>query len=1165
MTELIEKRYRLDQVIGSGGMSTVYRAYDRLTGHTVALKRVLNPDEHEAQSNEEMRLALAQEFRTLASLRHPNIISVLDYGFDHIPYFTMDLIHDGTDILTAGYALPPESKVFLLVQTLQALTYLHRRGIIHRDLKPANVLVLDNAVKVLDFGLSVAHDNYDPEITAGTLAYMAPEVLQQSVASEASDLYAIGVMLYQMFAGSLPFNQDRLTDMIENILTVPPDMTRMDAPPALVDVTVRLLMKDPLDRYDSASEAIQALSQAVDRQPPPETAAIRESFLQSARLIGRDVELSMLGQALNDALAGQGGAWLIGGESGVGKTRLVDEVRTLGMVRGALALRGQAVSDGGTPYQMWRSVIRWLCLTVPLDDREAGVLKEQIVRDIDTLLDREIPPPPSLEPSATQTRLQSLVVDLFRRFAQADDNRPMLIVFEDLQWAGSEDIALLRRLLNDLERLPVIILATFRDDEAANLVDKLPGSQLLKLDRLDEANIAALSQSILGDRGRQPEVVSLLQRETEGNVFFLVEVVRALAEEAGTLDQIGMMTLPQNVFTGGVQRVVERRLNRVSREHYALLQLAAVVGREIDLAVMAHAAPETDIDEWIRACSDAAVIDVGTTDAVETRWRFAHDKLREALLDDLQPADKRAYHAQVAGALEATRADDPAVIPALAHHWEMAGDVLNARGYLAQSGMQTLKTGAYQEAIDLFERALRFYDGAETASIRARLERQRGNAYLGLGRLEQARAAFAQALDLLGYGLPEKSGALNLRLAGETMRQIARLAGLRPRQGDSAEHLLDTAQVYEKLAEICYFNNDVLAGVYTALRGLNLAEKAGPSPALARAYASMCIGAGLQSIHWLARRYGSKALDLLDVIDDAATQANVNLMTGVYYAGIGEWETATHNFETAAQMFEHLGDRKRLEQSLTSMAHLHAIRGHFDEVIALNRAVFSTAADRDDQQMIASSLIWQAAGNIMRDDAVSALSALENAEPLYQNSPDAGLQLTGYGCMAVARLRVQDTDGGLAAAVQALALMEDGPPTSFSALPVYAALAGSLLMLWEATADDHIQAQVERVLTGLDQYTEIFPIGDPFRKLWAGNYAWLSGEPAVAMKSWQDALNAGAELQMPYVVARAHYEIGRYTQDADQRERHLTQARRQFDALNLPLEISRIDDLIQPG
>src|SRR5262245_28546686 len=147
------KRYLLQQPIGRGGMGIVFLATDRLTGQPVALKRVTTPTDdllfNSRDSSLDVRLALAREFQLLAGLHHPNIITVLDYGFDagHQPYFTMEYLVNARTIVQAASGAALEVKLGLIVQTLQALAYLHRRGVLHRDLKPHNVLVQSDKAK----------------------------------------------------------------------------------------------------------------------------------------------------------------------------------------------------------------------------------------------------------------------------------------------------------------------------------------------------------------------------------------------------------------------------------------------------------------------------------------------------------------------------------------------------------------------------------------------------------------------------------------------------------------------------------------------------------------------------------------------------------------------------------------------------------------------------------------------------------------------------------------------------------------------------------------------------------------------------------------------------------------------------------------------------------
>ncbi len=471
---MIGKRYEIIEELGAGSMGTVYRAVDRLTGQAVALKQVRVPAERlefgSRGAGDDPRVTLAQEFRILASLRHPNIISVLDYGFDDTrqPYVTMELLDHAQTLLDAAQDQPMPARLDLLVQLLQALTYLHRRGVLHRDLKPSNVLVVNHVVKVLDFGLSVMNEQSPTGEVAGTPNYMAPELWDGEPATKQSDLYAFGVIAYRVISGKLPYNSSSIQKLYYELLNTSPDLDALGDNMMLKFVIGRLLAKTPDERLPDANRVLVLLNQATAQKFTTETAATRESFLQAATFVGREAELTRLTQVLDQAQQGHGSGWLIAGESGVGKSRLLDELRTRALVNGIVVLRGQAVSEGRAPYDLWRDVIRWLILLAEPNDRDASVLKT-LVPDIGKLLNRTIPDPLEVTLQAAYARLVAAVMGLFKAAEQ-----PMLLILEDLHWADSESLSILARLSAQVSDLPLLIVGTYRDDEIPSLPTQLP-------------------------------------------------------------------------------------------------------------------------------------------------------------------------------------------------------------------------------------------------------------------------------------------------------------------------------------------------------------------------------------------------------------------------------------------------------------------------------------------------------------------------------------------------------------------------------------------------------------------------------------------------------------------------------------------------------------------
>lgn len=994
---MIARRYLLADVLGKGGMGVVYRAVDRLSGQEVALKRVLTePQVADGSTNSnamDFRMALAQEFKLSASLRHPNIIEVLDYGFDEEsqPFFTMEILPSPQDLLQYGVPRSIDNRIDLLVQMLYAIAYLHRRGIVHRDLKPANVLVSEGRVKVLDFGLSVMHersqntDTVETEaLTAGTLAYISPEVLLGSPATEASDLYAIGMIAYELFAGHHPFNIENPAELLNQTLYNLPNVNELDVSDELRCIILRLLQKEPADRYANALHAIEALDQATSKPLPLETSAIRESFLKAARLVGRDSELHQLSDGLVSAAKGRGSAWLIAGESGVGKSRIIDELRTIALVRGVQVMRGQASSVGGRPYEMWLPIFRWICLLEDdFSDEEIALLKA-FIPDMGKLIQRSIDhiQEEKLRPEEMQTRLVSLLDQVLRR-----QKRPILILFEDLHWTGSESLAVLARLSEIIHETTVMVVAAYRDDERPDLYTHLPSMPLLKLGRLPQDSIAELSEAMLGVSGKLPEVVHLLHRETEGNVFFLIEVVRALAEEAGQLDQIGRMTLPERVFAGGMKTVIQRRLNRIDPSGQTLLRLAAAMGRQLDLRLLQRMEPRIDYENWLSDCANAAVLEVD-----DGQWRFAHDKLRVGVLDDLPPEDRRQLHRRVAEAIETHYGENPAQISALAHHWKNAEDGAKEEYYITLAAQQDLVNGAYREALGHFQRALKLntlsaVEEAEKRRKEMRLKEQMGRAYLGLGEYSKANDLFDECLTLAKQEKDQNATARALCLLGEVAQAFSNLEVAKDFYQRSnllyreINDISGISQTLNFLGDIADEMGDSETAKQLYKESLSLAREAGERWGMAGAIRTQeLIGVGNADVYDETRSGVLAQLAVHMAKEDFPAAAAALYDLGNMSAEAGDYPGARSYFEQCIDLRRNIGDKPGLSAALARLAGLFIENEPTANIAEPLNEALKTAQDANDTQQSLRILLlfarWMSATNDLAPRAIEIAAFL---------------------------------------------------------------------------------------------------------------------------------------------------------------------------------------------
>lgn len=1026
---IIHRRYTLLEQLGAGGMGAVFRTYDILTDNVIALKRVVLNEERTtpvdpADSTFDLRLALAHEFHTLASLRHPHVINVLDYGFDHTqqPYYTMDYMEAARTLLDVGRDQPLELQISLLVQMLQALAYLHRRGVLHRDLKPANVLVSEGMVKVLDFGLatSVHGQSNTPEgYVVGTLPYIAPELFMNERPSNATDLYAVGIMAYELLTGRHPFTSDdghlRLTDVFNN----PPDMaplkdllpeddTKSDQP-TIAGIIERLLSKVASERYQNAYDVIHDLSRATRDLMPIENTAIRESYLKAAKFVGREEEFGILEEALYQTRDGHGIAWLIGGENGVGKSRLLDELRIHALVSGTLVLRGQAEPEGGVPYQLWRTPLRRLLLTTDVTDVDAAILKD-LIPDIDQLMGRAIPAGVPLEGMAYQQRLFGTIVSLFQR-----QTTPILLLLEDIQWS-LESLAVLQLLVGIVNDQPLLIVATYSLDEDPDLPARLPNMSQMKLKRLSTSGIAELSASMLGERGQEPEIVQYLESETEGNILFLVEVVWSLAEEAGQLSDIGRITLPQNLMAGGIQKMILQRLHRVPQESQSLLQFAALFGRELDLEVLELLKEDQDIEAWLTVCANSNVIEIH-----DEVWHFSHRKLQQITLENI-PADQRPLlQRRAAEALEQIYAQVPERAAAIAERWRATGDVAKELPYTVHAGDFALQISAFADAVEHFERALTLLDllpivnDADIEAVRASLLLKLGETRKYLSDYPAAQIHLEAALML--YRTSEHQAGI--------ARTLIELADMLILLGDYARA---TTVCNEALA--CYERLDDAIGISWALdrlgmaqfqqgnyseatrlsgQSLDLSRTIEDTKGIARAVTTLGITAFAQGHYTEAMQYFNETLMLGRISGERRKAATALMNMGSAAGQQGDYPAALQHYEEALSIFRVIGERRGVAMTLDNLGVIadyqknYALaHTYFEQSLAMGRAIgnlrgvastlvnLGNVTHAQKQRRAAAVYYRQGLEQAHAIDAVStALESLAGLAAVNQNRPQA--------------------------------------------------------------------------------------------------------------------------------------------------------------------------------
>lgn len=261
----LDGRYEIQELIGVGGMAMVYKAYDNIDDKTVAIKILKD----EFLGNDEFIRRFKNESKAIAVLSHPNIVKVYDVSFgDRIQYIVMEYIDGITlkEYIGQQKVVPWKEAVHFTVQILQALEHAHEKGIVHRDVKPQNIMLLqDGTIKVTDFGIARFSNKETRTMTdkaIGSVHYIAPEQARGSVTDGKADIYSVGVMLYEMLTGKLPFEADSAVSVaIMQLQNDPKPLHEINSsiPGGLEEITLKAMRKEPKQRYNSAGEMLEAI------------------------------------------------------------------------------------------------------------------------------------------------------------------------------------------------------------------------------------------------------------------------------------------------------------------------------------------------------------------------------------------------------------------------------------------------------------------------------------------------------------------------------------------------------------------------------------------------------------------------------------------------------------------------------------------------------------------------------------------------------------------------------------------------------------------------------------------------------------------------------------------------------------------------------------------
>jgi tetratricopeptide (TPR) repeat protein len=506
--------------------------------------------------------------------------------------------------------------------------------------------------------------------------------------------------------------------------------------------------------------------------------------------------------------------------------------------------------------------------------------------------------------------------------------------------------------------------------------------------------------------------------------------------------------------------------------------------------------------------------------------------------------------------------------PLLAHHWAGADEPVKTVRYLELAGEQALRAGAYQETVDFLTQALKVSERLRPApqpKRQARWHRQLADAYTGLGRLPESRHHADQAVALLGRPVPGTPRRVLGDLAGQALRQgLHRLLPARPVQGDpdARADALEAARAYERLALLNYYANAREAALSSVLHVANLAERAGPSPELARAYGAMSVAAGVVGLHALARRYRQSAHDTAHQSDELPALVFVLLTTSAYDLSVGRLSAACAALTEGLTIAQDLGDQRRWAEVAALLAQVFYHQGELGRLATLSAEMRTMASHADDAQRKAHALLIEAWHLLPEGRLDAAVAGLGEAARLLQRQGSRADEILAHGMLGLAHLRRQDQERARMAADQAANLIARSKPIAVSILEGYAGVTEVYLSLW-AAGDRSARRPARQACATFRRYARALPIARPRAWLFQGLAAHLTGRQRRAAAAWRKSLALAERMALPYEQGRALHEIGRHTPTGlPRRQASLARAAEIFEDIGATYELAQVQAAI---
>lgn len=964
-------RYEILKKIGRGTWGEVYKAYDIWEQRELALKLLLK---------QALLKKFQGEFQLMSELQYPGLAQAFDFGYtqDKSAYFTMELV-EGPTLCGIDFKQNLKKLCELALKLVVVLDYVHSQGIVHCDLKPDNIRITKDpfGLKLLDFGLAEKLGSFAKTKPRGTLAYIAPEVLTNRKKDERADFYSLGIMLYELITGRLPFSEDDPIKLISaHVEKKPgsPSELSSSIPQKLNDLVLKLLEKSPQDR-PSSSQLKKALYSLLDCKSGFEEERLFLSHLSGGKMVGREKELRSIVQKLDQATTTQGKFVLIQGELGIGKSLLIKNLKVKAQLKGLLFIHSKCKGRETSPYYPIRKILSKL---LPCLSEKSPSLLEEFGQELKVLFPDESTDLAKKTPDISEE--EYLCDRVAWLLVKASKVLPLCLCLEDLHQAAEGSLKIIGKLSSLLPEGKIFLCATVREQELSpegrlrNLIDNLSRKSYfdcIKLSRFSLDELRKFLTSKLNQIDPPPELVTYVHNSTSGNPFFAIEVLKFLLEKRIiVLDRkklkIDSQALCSTLIPDRLEKIWMDNLEKYDESIQNFLSVSALAGKGFDLEIVKFLSgySENKIFEVLFLMLRDQVLIQSKKGKDEKLWyEFINSSLKHLLYEKL-PDRKRTFLHKKLGEFLEKRKDWPIGEKAevIAYHFARSNDYEKAFQYSMICADKASGQFAHHETRDhlknALEASLKFEDKTEGAQKRLSALTRRADLWKSTGELNLALKDYQENARLAKIlkDLPNQAKA---------QRELAEIYRLKHDHRSGLDLLKQALEIYQKiedangiastlnnLGNLYWIDSQYELAKESYQKALKMHEKLGNKKLAALCLNNTGIICSLQYEYTESLDYFNQSLLIQRELNNKEEVARSLNNVGVVMGLLGKYNQAIGSFVEALKLNEKIGSKKEMCFNLENLGTIFLKLGDYRNAMKHDKEGLKLAKEIDFQQRV---------------------------------------------------------------------------------------------------------------------------------------------------------------------------------------------------------------------